>query len=93
MADEEEVSEDGEVIAENEGEYSTEKILLIHGEAYYMHSNGGARGAHDRQGGDGVWRDSPCDPTRKLTRSEAVSLMLDWGYEPKDVAEVTRNLT
>jgi len=84
--------EDGVVIAENEGEYSTEKIVVIDGTAYYMHPNGGANGAHNRQCGDGKWREYPCEPTRELTKQEAVAILLDWGHDPSDVAKLTKGL-
>ena len=87
-----ELIEDGEEIAKNEHEYSTEKIVVMEGQAFYMHENGGARGAHDRQCGDGVWRERPCEPTREISKGEARCLMLDWGYSPKEVAAATKHL-
>jgi hypothetical protein len=89
---EEELKSDGEGLGENEGEFDTEKIIRLGDEAYYMHPNGGGRGAHDRQCGDGVWRERPCSPTRVLTKSEARCMLLDWGYSPSDVAAKTGDL-
>lgn len=86
------LEEDGEVVAECEGEWSTEQIVLVGDEAYYRHPNGGAKGAYDRQDGDGVWREHPVEPTRRITKSEARALMLDWGYSPTKVAKVTRRI-
>lgn len=84
--------EDGEVLAENECEFDTERVIFMDGEAYYTHPNGGTRGAHDRQCGDGVWRERPCSPTRKLTRKEARCIMLDWGVAAPEVARLTRQI-
>jgi len=87
-----ELLEDGEEIAMNEHEFTTERIIIMGDEAYYMHENGGTRGAHDRQCGDGVWRDYPVEPTREIDRREARRLMLDWGYAPQWVAKKTKNI-
>jgi hypothetical protein len=88
----EELEEEGEVLAENEGEWSTQKIVRIEAQAYYQHENGGKRGAHDRQDGDGVWRERPVEPTREIGKTEARKLMLDWGYDLKEIAQKTRAL-
>lgn len=83
------LEDEGEVLAESEGEWSTERLVRIGTEVYYTHPNGGGRGAHDRQCGDGVWRERPCGPTRKLERSEVRRILLNWGWEPDEVAAVT----
>jgi len=87
------LAEDGEVIARSEGEWTTQQIVVMDGEAYYRHANGGAHGAHDQMDGDGVWREQPIEPTRQIDRSEARRLMLDWGYTLADVARKTRAIT
>jgi hypothetical protein len=87
-----ELAEEAEVLAEKEGEWSTRRIVRIEAQAYYQHPNGGERGAWDRQDGDGVWREHPIEPTREISKTEACKLMLDWGYEPKEIAEKTRGL-
>ena len=87
------IEKDGVEIARREGEFSTFKIILMDGgEAYLMHPNGGSRGAWDRRGGDGVWRDYPVSPTERITRAKARELMLDWGYDPSAVARATREI-
>lgn len=86
------IEKDGVEIARREGEFSTDKIILMDGEAYLMHPNGGSRGAWDRRGGDGVWRDYPVSPTERVTREKARELMLDWGYDPSAVARATREI-
>lgn len=88
----EKLDEDGEVIAREVGEWSTEKLIVMDVECYYTHPNGGARGAHNRQDGDGQWREHPCSPTRKIDRSEARCIMLDWRYPVEEVAKVTRQI-
>ena len=87
-----ELEDDGEVLGKDEGEYSTEQIVRMYdasgdAEYYYMHPNGGSRGAWDRQGGDGEWHEAPCTPTRQITRQQAIGYLLDWGYTPDDVAK------
>jgi len=76
------------VIAERVGEWSTEQIVRLGGDLYYRHPNGGARGAHNRQDGDGVWRERPVEPSRELGVSEARRLLLDWGYDPAEVVQM-----
>ena len=75
-----------EIIGKREGEWSTESVVRIGGELYYRHENGGHRGSYNRQDGDGVWRESPVEPTRQITVSEARVLLLDWGCEDEAVA-------
>lgn len=87
-----ELETDGEIIAEEQGEFSTERVVVMDGVAYYMHSNSGSRGAWNRQCSDGVWRDHPCEPTRVLSKDETRCLMLDWGYSPEYVVKKTKNL-
>lgn len=87
-----ELDEDGEVLAEKEHEFSTEKIVVLAGDAYYVHENGGARGAYSNQDGDGVWRYKPVDQTRILSRQEVICLLLDWGREPAKVARLIKHL-
>lgn len=41
-------------------------------------------------GGDGVWRDHPVEAAREISRAEARALLLDWDYEPADVARMTQ---
>lgn len=82
--------DDGEVLASSEKEFSTESIVRIDGDFYHRHGNGGARGAWDRRCGEGVWRDRPVEPTRQITRQEAIALLLDWGLEPQSAARLTR---
>lgn len=77
--------------AEDEGEYSTEQIVRVGGNFYYRHSNGGSRGAHDRMCGDGVWRDYPVEPSRQIDVTEARAILLDWGFEPREVGKMTRD--
>jgi hypothetical protein len=86
------LEEDGEVIDTNEGEFSTERIVVVCGTAYYQHLNGGRRGAHSRQGGDGVWRERPVSPTKEISKEDAVKLLLDWGNEPKAVAAMVKGI-
>lgn len=86
------LAEEAEVLAENEGEWSTRRIVRIEAQAYYQHQNGGERGAWDRQDGDGVWREHPIEPTREISKTEACKLMLDWGHDPNEIAEKTRGL-
>jgi hypothetical protein len=87
-----ELDENGEVIAERVLEWETEHIVVMDGEAYLRNPNGGRRGAHNRQDGDGQWREHPCSPTRRIDRDEARCLMLDWGYEVAEVAAETRKI-
>jgi hypothetical protein len=84
--------EDAEVLAESEGEWSTKKIVRLGAQAFYQHENGGERGAWDRQDGDGVWRERPIEPTREISQTEARKLLLDWGYDPKEIAQKTHAL-
>jgi hypothetical protein len=42
---------------------------------------------------DGVWRERPVEPTRRIGRSEARCLMLDWVYDAAEVAAKTRVIT
>jgi len=86
------IEKDGVEIARREGEFSTDIIVILDCEAYLMHPNGGSRGAWDRRGGDGVWRDHPVSPTERITRAKARELMLDWGYDPSAVARATREI-
>lgn len=88
-----ELDEAGEIIAERKMEYEREQIVVMDGEAYLRNPNGGSRGANNRQDGDGQWRESPCSPTRRIDRSEARCLMLDWGYDVADVARETRKIS
>ena len=85
----EETMEDGDVLAEREHEYSTESIVRVGEDIYLRHKNGGARGSWDRQGGDGVWRERPVEPARLLTTTEARERLLDWGYAPAEIADMT----
>jgi hypothetical protein len=85
----EEKMEDGDVLAEREHEYSTESIVRVGEDIYLRHKNGGARGSWDRQGGDGVWRERPVEPARLLTTTEARERLLDWGYAPAEIADMT----
>ncbi len=70
------------IIAKNESEFSTKYIREIDGDLYYSHENGGENGAHDRMDGSGVWREKPIEPTRQLSRAEAIIVLLDWGLDP-----------
>jgi len=82
---------DGEILAEDEGEFSTRRVVRVGNDNYYyQHVNGGARGAHDRMCGDGVWRERPIEQARPLSVKEASALMLDMGVEPQDIARLTR---
>ncbi len=85
------LEDDGQVLGESEGEWSTEKVILIGGSYYYSHPNGGWKGSHNRQDGDGVWRDRPVESTREIDLSEARCFLLDWGYDPTEVAQKTRD--
>lgn len=82
--------DDGEVVAEDEGEYDTLQIVRVNQDYYVRRANGGARGAWDRQCGDGVWRDRPVEAARAITREEARARMLDMGMTPREVARATR---
>lgn len=88
LSEEDDEHEDGSVLAENEGEYSTERIVSDGSTLYYVHANGGSRGSWDRQCGDGVWRDHPVEPTLVIDDTEATRLMLDWGYDMKHIKAV-----
>lgn len=83
------LEQDGTLLAEDEGEWSTEKIYLMDGEAYYIEENGGSRGSYDRMTNDG-WREYPVTPTQNINKTKARSLMLDWGYDIREVARKTR---
>ena len=74
------------VIAQEEGEYSTAQLVLVDGELYRGVDNGGARGAWNRQDGDGVWRERPVEPFEPISRTAAVSLLLNWGHSPEEIA-------
>lgn len=76
--------EDGDKIAYNEHEFTLESIVVMDGQAYYRNENGGSRGAY--QSGKVM------EPTRTIGRDEARCLMLDWGYDPADVAAITKQL-
>jgi len=79
------LEESGVLVAENEHEYSTEKIYHFGDEYYYIVENGGDRGAYDRMGGDGVWRDHPIEPATVISKSEVICKLLDWGIEPEEI--------
>lgn len=66
-------------------ECSTERVLEVDGELFYIHENGGERGAWDCKDSDGVWRDSPLEPARAIDHREAVCFLLSWGYENIEV--------
>lgn len=87
--EEERMATEGEILAEQEGEFDREQLIRIDGEYFHAHPNGGSRGAWDRQDADGVWRDYPIERTRRIEASEARALLLDWGYSPSDVARMT----
>ena len=75
-------------IAKQVHEFSTEKIQSTKsGNLFYLHDNGGDRGAYDRQGGDGVWRDEPVEPSRAITRTEAEAYLISWGYDPDTILD------
>jgi hypothetical protein len=82
--------EDGDVLAERVHEFDAEQIVRVDDSYYLCCPNGGHRGAWNRQCGDGVWRDYPVEPTRLLDLHEVRALLLDWGYEPQEVARLTR---
>ena len=84
--------EDATTIAENVGEYTTKMIVVIDDQAYYRYANGGSLGSYDRMCGDGVWRESPIESTRAISKSEAQAKMLDWDYAPAEIARLTHNL-
>ena len=75
------------VIAENQGEFSTEQVYVSGSAFFYIEENGGERGSHDRMCGDGVWRDHPVQGPREITRDEALSLAAQWGYEDVELPE------
>lgn len=89
-AQDEKLAEDGEVLANDQGEWSTEQIIRIGDDLFYAHPNGGARGAWNRQDGDGIWRERPVEPTREISPTDAKRLMLDWGYDPKEISRIIR---
>jgi hypothetical protein len=70
----ERLEEEGTLLVEDEGEFSTERLWLHDHHLYYQHANGGARGSYDRQAGDGQWYDWPVELTREVTLGEACEL-------------------
>lgn len=77
------------VIAKSEGEYSTFVIRRMRSGRFQLrHENGGVRGAHNRQDGDGVWRDHDCDEPRWIDADEVETLMEQWGYDDDAIGEV-----
>lgn len=74
-----------EVLAEEEGEYTTDSVIRIDDKYFFRHANGGERGAYDRQNHGGhEFR------TESISRAEAHAKMLEWGLEPSAVAARTK---
>ena len=73
------------VIAENEGEFSTEQVFIAGGKYFYIEENGGSRGAHNRMCGDGRWRDYPVVPAHEISLAEALAYAAEWGYDDVDI--------
>lgn len=88
---EQELDDDGEVLVERSGEFETEQIVRVGEDYYHRIENGGDRGAHNRQCGDGVWREYPVQGAELLTRTEARAKLLDMGVEPAEVARLTHD--
>lgn len=86
----EDTCEEGTVLASREHEFSEESIVRVGDALFYRHENGGSRGAWDRRGGDGVWRERPVAPSRQLPRQEAIAMLLDWGETPAEASRMTR---
>lgn len=71
-----------------EGEWETLLLYRVTagmGEFYVAHPNGGSEGSYDRLDGDGVWRERPVEPTRKVGLAEAVALARSWGYSEEEI--------
>ena len=83
----EQIESDGVVLGQRRGEYETEQVVAVLGRLYHTHPNGGAHGVHDRMDGDGVWRDSPIEATIEIDLTEAIRILLDWGYDPEKIAK------
>lgn len=81
----EKLDQEGEVLAEDEGEFTTDSVIRIGDEYFFRHANGGERGAFDtRTGGNGQFT------TESITRTEARDKMLQMGLGPSEVASKTK---
>ncbi len=78
------LTEEGEVIGEDEEEFRTHEVIRIGDDYFYRLKNGGSRGAHDPRTNPDVFS------VEELSRSEARARLLKFGYSPKDVADATR---
>lgn len=83
-------AEDGEEIGRDEGEWDTQRLMRVEDEYFLVLDNGGARGARDRQRGDGSWPHSSVISTEEVNRTEARRLLLEWGYSPAEVVARTK---
>lgn len=78
------LDEEGEVLAEDEGEFVTDSVIRIGDDYFFRHANGGERGAWDT-------RNNQCNfRTEVISRSEARAKMLQYGCSPSEVANKTR---
>jgi hypothetical protein len=76
----ERLDEDGEILAEDAGEWLTDQVIRIGEDYYFRTQNGGSRGAYQNRS----------DSTELLTRAEARAKLLDMGLTPSEVASKTR---
>ena len=74
------------LIAKSESEFSTWTIRRLRTSGFLLrHENGGANGSHNRQDGDGVWRERDCTPSEVIDAQRVEQLMAEWGYDDEDI--------
>ena len=79
------LDDEGEVLGEDKGEWTTEQVIRIADEYYYRRTNGGSRGAYDHRTTPNVFE------CREIDRREARKALLNFGLEPAEVAEKTED--
>lgn len=78
-------ADEGEVLFELEGEFSSQEVVRIADDYFHVRLNGGTRGS---------WSDGKAgvagDQCKDITRREARRLGLEWGYALAEVAAKSR---
>jgi len=71
------VLDDATIVLEDEGEYTTYKAgITDDGNYFRTYQNGGSRGAHSRQQGDGRW-DTRADGIQEITLTEMIDDIIE----------------
>ena len=78
------LDDEGEVLAEDEGEFKTRQVIRIGDCYFYRVNNGGSRGAWDYRTNPVVFE------CIEMTQREAMAKLLEFGLEPSEVAKKTR---